>query len=526
MATKGIPSIPDVPSKLTESDIYRILDPIKRVMDIRQGKFSPDDKWVTMQDLIDAGITTSAVVASPVQLQVSPAAPAMELQDTGIKLSDGVELLNFIGFTVDEPTADKFNIRFGVNNNAEYSPGYNYTKQSDTTFTIDLVDAVNLFYVSRRIKFGSSGAYTYGAVSVIPVYNTTHANDTFVTVVMESGVIPTTIDELYLVSSDVNWSPIAGDPFSGGVIRDITTGIIGTTQWWFAVGDNGKVATSSDGGATWTLRTTVTTNHMYVCCYDNDLEKFWAAGATGDLISTTDGVTMVEDTTSIAALSASGGSEDIYGMDYNDAEGVLLVTYQVAPTTASHASTLDNGLNWTLRGNLSTNSGHDKMTKVRPVSATADTNEYWSKSNGTDMKQTLGHTATPNQAEASLTDTVTAIGFFWDANIPGEARIYGFDNGGIQGVANWQGDDSITFTQRITDFAWSPTHDRLVCVCNLGYLGYQDTANRATANKWTAVTNGFNPLANITAVEWNESDSVFVAVADNGQICRSTNGTN
>lgn len=66
MATKGIPSVPDVPAQLTEDDIYRILEPLKRIIDIRQGRFDPLDRWVTQQDLIDAGLQTEGAASSPV----------------------------------------------------------------------------------------------------------------------------------------------------------------------------------------------------------------------------------------------------------------------------------------------------------------------------------------------------------------------------------------------------------------------------------------------------------------------------
>ncbi len=67
--TKGIPSIPDVTPRLTEDDLYRILEPIKRIMDIRQGQFDPLDRWVTQQDLINAGLQTNETVVSPVIIE-------------------------------------------------------------------------------------------------------------------------------------------------------------------------------------------------------------------------------------------------------------------------------------------------------------------------------------------------------------------------------------------------------------------------------------------------------------------------
>jgi hypothetical protein len=81
MTTKGIPSVPDVPTHLTERDIYRILEPLTRIINIRQGKFDPLDRWVTQQDLVDAGITTEAAVESPVP--VIPATVQYNFQLTG-----------------------------------------------------------------------------------------------------------------------------------------------------------------------------------------------------------------------------------------------------------------------------------------------------------------------------------------------------------------------------------------------------------------------------------------------------------
>jgi hypothetical protein len=71
--TKGIPSIPDVPAVLGQVDLYRILDPLKRIIDIRQGRFDVLDKWITAQDLIDAGLTTKGAIEAPVPI-VSPIA--------------------------------------------------------------------------------------------------------------------------------------------------------------------------------------------------------------------------------------------------------------------------------------------------------------------------------------------------------------------------------------------------------------------------------------------------------------------
>lgn len=61
-----IPAVPDVPVKLTEHDIYTILEPLKRIIDIRQGKFDINQRWATYQDLIDFGTLSAATVEQPV----------------------------------------------------------------------------------------------------------------------------------------------------------------------------------------------------------------------------------------------------------------------------------------------------------------------------------------------------------------------------------------------------------------------------------------------------------------------------
>ena len=105
-------------------------------------------------------------------------------------------------------------------------------------------------------------------------------------------------------------------------------------------------------------------------------------------------------------------------------------------------------------------------------------------------------------------------------------RAYGCLNGNVIGFLNWTGDDTTTFVNAWKDAIYSPFHDRVVLVGDNGQIGYWDGADAVVNDAVNNVTNGFDPTANIQAVDWNESDGVFVAVADNGQICRSSNGTN
>jgi hypothetical protein len=97
--TKGIPSVPDVPPQLKIEDIYRILEPLTRIISIRQGKFDPLDAWITAQDLVDLDITTEGAVNSPVPI-VPPTAlnlPRVTCVDGGNATSTYPESTGLIG---------------------------------------------------------------------------------------------------------------------------------------------------------------------------------------------------------------------------------------------------------------------------------------------------------------------------------------------------------------------------------------------------------------------------------------------
>jgi hypothetical protein len=87
--------------------------------------------------------------------------------------------------------------------------------------------------------------------------------------------------------------------------------------------------------------------------------------------------------------------------------------------------------------------------------------------------------------------------------------------------------DLVTFSDNVNAITYmSAAPGRFIAVMDNGRIGYIDTDDFGSSAAWTEVTNGFNPLANILDVHYNDTDAVAIAVADNGQICRSTNGTN
>ena len=65
-------------------------------------------------------------------------------------------------------------------------------------------------------------------------------------------------------------------------------------------------------------------------------------------------------------------------------------------------------------------------------------------------------------------------------------------------------------------------HPMLVAVGDAAKIGYS-TDN---GDNWTQAQNGASPSSDIIAVHYDETDKLFIAVTNNAEILRSTNGIN
>ena len=408
----------------------------------------------------------------------------------------------------------------------EYCPGYtSYTRVDDNEFTIDLVDAANLFRVGRRVKFDQSGTFDYGSISAVD-FNSTSPNDTHVTLTMEGAdTVPVGTFDVCLVSGTAAWSPIAGDPFGGTAINDIATGLIGVTQWWVAVGDGGKLATSTDAGATWTIRTTGTTENLYAVGYASDIEEFLAGGAVGVLLDSSNGTTWNLDTTSLPALATTGDGEVAR-------HGILRYEGGTNQWAARAAYTTNNAIFYDQGTGVWAGPGQQLGTAFFGEMYNDPQGNTLFTSSGNDD---IGTLTDPTDVSASAYIT-SAFGNLenilgWELHGILTNRVFTFvtDAGSVKCFNNTLADseDDLTFNGNpLRDVVYSPLHTRVVVVGDNASIGWLDDSGRTTADNVTAVTTGFAPLSNILAVAWNETDGMFVAVADNGQIARSTNGTN
>ena len=409
---------------------------------------------------------------------------------------------------------------------SEYCPGYTYTFIDEDEWRITGFDVTNLFFVGRRLKF-IDGQSTYFGTITISAFS---GGNTNMTMDMEGiDVLTTSITEVCLTTGTAGWSPISTAPFGNNSINDIVVGDIGLSTYMFAVGDNGKCGVSSDGGLNWVMLDTGTSENLNVCVYDATNEAFWGGGDAGVLVNTDNATSITLDTTSIPALSGNQ-SDNIQGFTHNTAEDGLGALYHNGVGTHRMAWSQDQGSTWTAgatQGSPSDNT--HALQAAANIGGGTGISISALKAGGNDHIETrLTTGVSAGSFGTGHTTTVISITVImaFDDGLGSVPAIFAGSTGLVDGLQFWNADDTVTFTQAHRDFAWSPLHERLILVGDNAQLGYLDVADRGLTDAWTIVQTGFNPLASILGVVWDSTHGVFVAVADNGQICRSTNGIN
>ena len=411
----------------------------------------------------------------------------------------------------------------------ELCPGYTYEFVNTTTWRIQNLDASALFSAGRRLRFTDGGNVYFGQV-VSSDHDVTSPDDTTIVMTMEGGdVLTNTITEVCLVTSAVSWAQIAEDPFNGNPIFDIATGQIGATQWWVIVGAGGRLATSTDKGVSWTIRSLSTSENIVSVAYAPSIQTFLAMGAGGVIRRSTDGSTWTSPGN--YTLNGGRGGGQVRWSEQQDSWVISVTSYDVsgrqnrfdANDGASITWSAGIGATFTFQQPFDVALNSEGPGYLWMVDVNRDLDYYTSVSD-----------ATPS---ASITDVLSAgeargVEYVSDGL---EDRLYvGGSNGEIWS-ARWNGqvspntsigNDTTTFSAAINDFAFSLLHTRYVCVGDDSQVGYLDRADTALDDgSWTQVPTGFNPTADVTCVDFNEDDGVFIAAADNGQICRSSNGT-
>lgn len=478
--------------------------------------------------LIDGGDSASTYpgeLTGPYGVLGGGGGSSIEVQDDGTSLTAGVLKVNFVGagVSVQEPVADEVNVVIPgsliLANDSEYCPGYTYTNVDTDTWRVEGLNVANLFNIGRRLKF-IDGANTYYGTITSRDYNTTAVGHTTINMSMENAdTLNGTITEVCFVTGVAGWSPVADSTFGTTAINAIAAGNVGGTNYYVAVGNNGKLAISSDNGDTWSAATLTTTEHLNDICFNTTVEKFFIGGNNGVLIESNSisANTWIEDTTTIPGF-VSGGTGHILNIGFQGISGDLLLLFNDVSNGYRVAYSQNNGASWTesISGTLDSIVPNTLTPRVTidswAVTRTNIANSYV--------------LSTPSGSWSNL-DTWTgksftaAKMFFVSGN---EYRMYGADDGSIRSFGNGALDDVNLSAFPVRAFAYSDLHSRWVAVGDNAQIATLELSAASTADSWVVRENGFSPTANIKDV--CEFNNVFIAVADNGQICRSTSGVN
>ena len=450
--------------------------------------------------------------------------PEVAVADTGIQVTSAVQLLNFVGFNVTQPITDQITISFGASvENSTYCPNYAFNFINTTSWSIVGIDATNLFSVGRRLRFVDGAANYFGTI----LSSSSGGGNTTMGMSMEDGeVLTNTITEVCMVNGGVAWQPISQDPFGGDRITGIETGVIGVTQYWVICGDAGKVAFSTDAGLTWTIATTGTVENLNDVAYNRDDESFLVVGNAAVLLHSTDGETFALDTSSLIALPEYvTGDADVYSCMYDRGGQGYRVQWAINGVDGTaNAYTTDDTATWDSTPNLGT-LVNVATTKIGAIINNADTDTGMFYQQNIDYWQ---FTIIPDETGASYVNvssqaSPTGARGFIDVGGSTSRVFVGRADGEIHHNATEV--DTVTFgSSAVRAFIESEVLERMVAVADDGKIGVCEKADYLLVNSWELVQNGSNPLANFTDVMWNEVDGMFVAVNDQGQILRSTNG--
>lgn len=395
---------------------------------------------------------------------------------------------------------------------SEYCPGYSYTFVNGSTFQVIGFDVTNLFSPTRYLKFTVNGVVIYGEV----VSSTYSGTETTVNMAMDSTLLSGTINSACLVAGNSGWSPIAEDPFNGSSINSIKSGKIGTQVYWIICGDAGKLAYSINAGLNWTNISTGTTENLNAIAYDSTNQGFMVVGDKAIVLTSTDALNWTLDTTVLAAkvISGIGNAIDVAFDHQENWFGVLF--YRTSAGTYL-AYTNDYGSSYIGTTGIS---GSRVTTGV--YTAAGDVRDYYAI--GDDVYRSNSFNITIS-SDFPFTDGDTVDSIYVDYTND-LTRIVGKRSGKITVNVTATATDTVTFTSSVREFAFSALLNRYIAVGDTAQIGYLEYADRGVSNGWTAVSNGLEPTANFTSVEYSEepANQLFIAVADNGQILRSTNG--
>lgn len=477
------------------------------------------------------GTANSYVILSKVELQVMDNLTTVHpyLFPIGLERPGTFPALGVAGQVLTKFTDNNYDYGWvAPKTGAEYCPGHAYVFVDASTFRVDGFNVINLFSVSRRLKFTVAGIEIYGKISAVDFDTTSSGNTTIVVAMENDAELTSELTEACIVSGVLGWSPIATDPFEGESINYVISGKIGAQVWWVAVGNDGKLFTSTDKGATWTVRPTYVSNDLMVVAYDPVKEEFMAGGKGEMLFHSSNGINWTNIASNMPAIT--NGNGDINHIHY-DLRTNNWGVYREYSTGASRIYvTNDSGETWSngYAGSGANNTVH--FSVGMPIYGADDSDKGFlciaasQKYPWDDVEDTS--VAFSRSLRAAVLDIVWFEDLAQvDDNQLNPIVVYADGAIELRGQAVSSLDD-VTFSYALNSITYSQFLNLYVVAGNNGQIGYCARSDILTADAWVQTANGFDILSNVNCVHYDEDDAVFVAVANDGAICRSTNGIN
>lgn len=270
------------------------------------------------------------------------------------------------------------------------------------------------------------------------------------------------------------------------------------SQNGWASGWSGTVIHTSNGGATWTMQVSGTTNHLYGVDF-TDASSGWAVGGFGhgSVLHTTDGG-------SNWVLGGSWNTNDLYGVAFVDAERGWIVG-----AGGLIRRTTNGGNSWELQVSGTTNALRDIFF--------VDANTGWAVGDGGTIRYTTNGGSTWVTQNSTTTNNLRSVDFV-DANngwaVGENGTIRRTTNGGTTWVAQGSTSDNLY----AVEFANANTGWAVGSVASGSSGRLHRTTNGGTT--WTAQSNG---TVSLFAVSFPNVSSGW-AVGIDGRIIRTTNG--
>lgn len=451
-------------------------------------------------------------------------------------------IASFTGYYIVDTTVVTFATIYGTvgiaaSNIQTYNPGFGLTYVSATSFTIDGINAERLYYVGRRLRLVGANGLSYHGTIATSVFGT----DTTITMTMEgTDIVPVDIISAVMVSSDVQWTPVAINhhPFRAMAKAKIVSGRIGAEDWWVIVGSGGFIATSNDLGASWTERTItggLTTEDINDITYDPDNQRFMAVADGTYIITSSDGIAWVSSIPSDLTTATTSGDGVLGHIAFGNTialanRGFTILGSFSSETNSDIYFTTDNGATWTLGYANLTNTVGARVFRFNAVGGgTAEKYFVGRTSSTVSITSTAAApwtVATEDSGAATTEDIVFIATGNWAFTVQSGNEAGQVRRGATGGTGTWADSEARGATFGITPLLCI-THSillgRWVIGGENGIMGYSDLAS---FDNWFVVANGFNPTARILDVHYDENDAIFIAISNDGVICRSTNGGN